>query len=251
MAEVDSPMLGARQYMAAVRSMLDRIAETQLDAIAAAADAIIRSFQQDGLLYIFGTGHSHLMAEEGHYRAGGLAPVVPMISSSLMLHEGAVVSTRLERLSGIGPAMLTRYPVTEHDTVIVYSNSGVNAAPVEAAMAAKERRMTVIAVVARAYASAAPAGATGRKLAEIADIVIDNQGVPGDALVEVQATGLRVGPASTITGAFILNSILTEVAWRLADAGGDLPIYISANMPGAVAHNAALIARFRPRNPHL
>jgi uncharacterized phosphosugar-binding protein len=89
--------------------------------------------------------------------------------------------------------------------------------------------------------------------------VIDNHGVPGDALVAVQETGLRTGPASTISGAFILNAILTEVAWRLASTAANagreavaaVPIYISANMPGALDHNASLVARYRGRNPHL
>jgi uncharacterized phosphosugar-binding protein len=82
--------------------------------------------------------------------------------------------------------------------------------------------------------------------------VIDNHGVPGDALVAVGEGGLRTGPGSTIAGAFILNAILTEVAWRLAQASpDDVPIYISANMPGALAHNTGLVARYRSRNPHL
>jgi uncharacterized phosphosugar-binding protein len=242
---------GARRYMARVRELLDTIATTQAAAIAAAADAVVRSLRTDGRLYLFGSGHSHMLAEEGHYRAGGLAAVVPVLATGLMLHEGAVVSTQFERTSGLGPLILSRYGLTERDAIIIFSNSGVNAAPVETAQAAKASRATVIAVVALDYAASAPAGPSGRKLADIADIVIDNHGVPGDALVEVGATGLRTGAASTVSGAFILNAILTEVAWRLAELGGEPPIYISANMPGAAEHNRELIERYRPRNPHL
>ncbi len=270
------PLPGANHYMQAVRNLLDAVAADQGTGIAAAATAIVASLQAGGLLYLFGTGHSHMLAEEGHYRAGGLAPVVPVLASPLMLHESAVVSTRLERTPGVGGAVLSRYALSAADTIIIFSNSGVNAVPVEAALAAKEAGATVVAVVALNYAATVPAGPSGRKLADIADIVIDNHGVPGDALVAIPNTGpkggetpsLRTGPASTISGAFILNAILTEVAWRLATAaetgGGetgaetgpeagavDLPIYISANMPGALAHNAGLVARFRTRNPHL
>jgi uncharacterized phosphosugar-binding protein len=248
-------MPGATRYMQAVRQLLDTIAADQGQAIAAAATAIVTSLQAGGLLYLFGTGHSHMLAEEGHYRAGGLAPVVPVLAGPLMLHESAVVSTRLERTPGVGAAVLSRYGLDPADTIIIFSNSGVNAVPVETALAAKEAGATVVAVVALDYAASVPAGPTGRKLADIADIVVDNHGVPGDALVEVRDTGLRTGPASTISGAFILNAILTEVAWRL-EQGGDsavqpLPIYISANMPGAIDHNAALVAQYRARNPHL
>ena len=242
---------GASRYMANVQALLQTIADTQMVAIEAAATAIVRALRQDGLLYLFGTGHSHMLCEEGHYRAGGLAPVCPILATALMLHEGSGTSTILERTSGVGPAVLPRYPVTDRDVIMIFSNSGVNAVPVETALAAKEKGMTVIAIVALDYAVTVPAGPTGRKLADIADIVIDNQGVPGDALVAVGESGLRTGPGSTITGAFILNAILTEVAWRIAGAGGEPPIYISANMPDAAAHNVALVERYRTRNPHL
>ncbi|MEJ5248607.1 MAG: SIS domain-containing protein [Caldilinea sp.] len=242
---------GATRYMEQVQRLLQVIAETQTAAIDAAATAITQALRNGGQLYLFGTGHSHMLAEEGHYRAGGLAPVCPILSSALMLHEGAVTSTLMERTSGLGPAVLARYPVGPEDVIMIFSNSGVNAVPVETALAAKQRGMTVIAVVARAYAATVAPGPSGKKLADVADIVIDNQGVPGDALVEIGSSGLRTGPSSTVAGAFILNAILTEVAWRLANVDGEAPIYISANMPNAAAHNAALVQRFRSRNPHL
>ncbi|MFO7632199.1 MAG: SIS domain-containing protein [Caldilinea sp.] len=242
---------GASRYMESVQMLLQTIADTQMAAIDAAASAIVEALQHNGMLYLFGTGHSHMLCEEGHYRAGGLAAVCPMLSTTLMLHEGAVASTLLERTSGIGPVLFTRYPVTDRDVIMIFSNSGVNAVPVETALAAKQKGMTVIAVTALDYAATVPAGPTGRKLADIADIVIDNQGVPGDALVAVGESGLRTGPGSTIAGAFILNATLTEVAFRLASEGGEPPIYISANMPNAAAHNAALVARYRTRNLHL
>jgi uncharacterized phosphosugar-binding protein len=242
---------GATEYMARIQSVLQQIAATQMSAIGAAVDAMVAALRQEGVIYLFGTGHSHMLAEEGHYRAGGLAPVCPVLSSALMLHEGAVTSTQLERTSGVGPAILNRYAIGDHDVIVIFSNSGVNAVPVETALAAKAKGMTVIAVVALDYAAAVPAGPTGRKLADIADIVVDNQGVPGDALVAVGNSGLRTGPASTITGAFLLNAMLTEVTWRIAAEGGQPPVYVSGNMPGAAAHNATLVARYRPRNPHL
>jgi len=245
------PLPGATRYMARVQMLLETIADTQLPAIDAAATAIVTAIQKGGLLYLFGSGHSHLLCEEGHYRAGGLASVCPILATGLMLHEGAVTSTLLERTSGVGPAILLRYPITDQDVLLIFSNSGVNAVPVEVALAAKAKGTTVIAVVALDYAAAIPAGSTGCKLADIADIVIDNHGVPGDALVTIGARGVRTGPGSTIAGAFILNTILTEVAWRIAEGDGEPPIYISANMPNAAAHNAALVDLYRTRNPHL
>ena len=244
-------LAGALQYMQHVQELLQAIVETQQEAIAAAAQAIEEAVRQEGMLYLFGTGHSHLLCEEGHYRAGGLAAVCPMLSSALMLHEGAVVSTLLERTSGIGPALLSRYALSARDVLMVFSNSGVNAVPVETALAAKERGLTVIAVTALDYAATVPAGPSGRKLAEIADIVLDNQGLPGDALVPVGASGVRTGAASTVTGAFSLNAVLVEVVCRLTGADEVPPVYISANLPNSADHNARLVNRYRTRNPHL
>lgn len=242
---------GAGLYVKAVREKLEAIIETQGDVIDRAVEAVVRAITAGGLVYLFGTGHSHMLAEEGHYRAGGLAPVCPILSSPLMLHEGAVTSTRLERTSGLGPAILDRYPLAAQDVLILFSNSGVNTVPVEVALAAKERGVTLIAVMAKAYAEQAKPGPTGQKVSDIADIVIDNQGPPGDALVEIGATGLKTGPFSTIGGAFILNAILTEAAYRIAAQGQRPPVYISANMPGAAENNAALVEKYRARNPHL
>lgn len=239
---------GARAYMQAVRERLDTIASTQQTVVDKAASAIVEAVTADGKVYIFGTGHSHMMAEEGFFRAGGLAAVCPIFSSSLMLHEGAVASGQFERTPGVASILLNRYQPNARDVLIVFSNSGVNAAPVEMAISGKTIGMKVIAVVSLSYAAQAKAGPTGKKLAEVADIVIDNCGIPGDALVEIGETNLRVGPLSTVAGAFILNAIFTEVAWRIHERGLAAPVFISSNIPNSAEHNAKLIEKYR--NPH-
>jgi uncharacterized phosphosugar-binding protein len=242
---------GAQAYMQAARERLDAIAEQESDAIDRAAAAVVETVEAGGMVFLFGTGHSHMLAEEGHYRAGGLAAVCPVLFSSLMLHEGAVTSTKLERTSGLGPMVFARYRPTPNDILVIFSNSGVNTVPVETALAAKEIGLKVIAVIAGEYAAQVPVGPAGKKLAEVADIVLDNHGVPGDALVTLDNSGLHVGPLSTIAGAFILNAVLTEAVWRINEKGGVPPVYISANMPGAIEHNLALVEENRARNPHL
>jgi uncharacterized phosphosugar-binding protein len=237
----------ARAYLDAAIHAIERVRDGQAEGIAAAVAACILAARGDRLIYLFGTGHSHMLAEEGHYRAGGLACVVPVLSTTVMLHEGAVAGTRLERLSGIAEAVLSRYGLTAGDVLFVFSNSGVNAVPVEAAAIGKARGATVVAITSDAYSRAAAAGRP--RLAEAADIVIDNGLPPGDALIEV-ADGLRAGPGSTVVGAAILDAVLAAAAAGLA-ADGDPPVYVSANMPGAAARNAALVARYRSRNPHL
>jgi uncharacterized phosphosugar-binding protein len=132
--------------------------------------------------------------------------------------------------------------------LIIASNSGVNAAPTEAADYGREIGATVIAITSLAYSTAIANGR--RRLADLADIVLDNGLPPGDALVELPDTDMKVGPASTVVGATLLNAIFAEVAAELS-RDGNPPVYRSANMPGAKDINQALVSKYRPRNPHL
>ena len=213
-----------------------------------AAEAIIAAARSDHRIYVFGTGHSHVLAEEVHYRAGGLAITVPILSSTTMLHEGAVASTVYERTEGIVRPIFASYGIKPGDVLFVISNSGVNAAPIEAAKVGREIGATVIAITSVAYSTASAKGRT--RLADLADIVLDNGAPPGDAVLDVPGSDLKVGPVSTAIGVTIMNAILAEVAAKLS-ADGDAPIYLSANMPGAKEINERLVERYRPRNPHL
>jgi uncharacterized phosphosugar-binding protein len=239
----------AAAYLTDLAVRVARLAEENTLSIAAAADAVEHAAKADGLVYIFGTGHSHTMAEEAHYRAGGLALTVPILSTPLMVHEGAVASTAFERMPGVIVPVFEHYPMGPNDVLIIVSNSGVNTATVEAAQLGKARGATVIAITSVEYSKQAARGRT--RLAEVADIVLDNGAPPGDAIMNVPDSELRVGPISTSIGAALMNAVFAEVAVRLQSSGTDAPIYLSANMPGAKEVNDALIARYRPRNRHL
>jgi uncharacterized phosphosugar-binding protein len=236
-------------YLADLADRITSIRSTAAQSLERAAEVMAACIQHDGLIYIFGSGHSHMLAEEAHFRAGGLAAAVPMLAAATMLHEAATAGTKLERLPGLVPALLARYPVGPKDVMIVVSTSGVNAAPVEAAMFGKARGATVIAITSESYSQAV---ANGRpRIADLADIVLDNGAPPGDATQDAGADGLMVGPVSTVIGAALLNAALAETARRLVASGGPAPIYLSANMPGAADRNEDLIRRYQPRNPHL
>ncbi|MBN9221982.1 MAG: SIS domain-containing protein [Mesorhizobium sp.] len=239
----------AAAYLSELAARVGRLMEQNAEAIAAAAAAVERTAKADGLVYIFGTGHSHTMAEEAHYRAGGLAFTVPILSTPLMVHEGAVASTAFERMSGVIVPVFEHYPMDANDVLIVVSNSGVNAATVEAAQLGKQRGATVVAITSQDYSRQAAHGRT--RLADVADIVLDNGAPPGDAIMRVPGGELRVGPISTSIGAALMNAVFAEVAVRLQSSGADAPVYLSANMPGAKEVNEGLIARYRKRNRHL
>ncbi len=238
----------AQIYLKAAQDLLSAAAQTQSDAILRAAALCTEAIARGGVIYIFGTGHSHLMAEEGHFRAGGLACVVPILSTTVMVHEGAIASTKMERMSGLADVILARYPLGADDALFVFSTSGVNAVPVEAARYARTQGTPVIGVTSLAYSTAA---ANGRqRLADVSDVVIDSGAPAGDAVVPID-DGVSAGPVSTLLGAAMLNAVLVQAAADLAERGLEAPVYRSANMPGANEHNRRLVERYRARNPHL
>lgn len=238
----------ADAYFDALCERLSELKTSAAEPVRAAADAVVRAARNDNLVYVFGTGHSHTLAEEVHYRAGGLALAVPILATATMLHEGAVASTAMERTEGVVGPIFARYGIEKGDVLFVISNSGVNAAPLEAAHIGREIGCTVIAITSLAYSTSS---ANGReKLADLADITIDNGIPPGDAIVGLPGTELKSGPASTVIGAALINAIFAQAAHHLAEDGAP-PIYLSANMPGAKETNKALVDRYRARNRHL
>ena len=241
----------ADAYLDNLTNRLSAIRETLAPEIAKAEEMILAAARNDGRAFLFGTGHSHMLAEEVHYRAGGLAITVPILASPLMLHEGASASSVHERTPGYVRPIFDRYDIRRGDVLIITSNSGVNASTIEAAEIGRERGASIIALTSVAYSEEVAAARGGiRRLADFADLVLDNGAPAGDAVIEVPGSPLRVGPVSTAVGVAILNAIFAGVAAQLA-LDGDAPIYLSANMPGAADINRALVERFRPRNPHL
>ncbi len=232
--------------------MIESLQEEQLGSIREAGRLVAEVLRADRLVHVFGTGHSHMLAEEGLYRAGGLAPVNAILESGLMLHEGAAVSTRLEKLPGYSPIVADKYGFEEGDLLVVVSNSGVNAAPVEIALLAREAGLKVLAISSVAYSkSVEPKPGVPARLYEIADLTLDNLGEPGDAIVEVDGTGLKVGPTSTVIGAALLNAVFVEATCAIASEGMEPPVYRSSNMTGAPEHNRRLVERFGGRIRHL
>ncbi|MFA1674981.1 SIS domain-containing protein [Rhizobium mongolense] len=235
-------------YFSKLIGRLEALKKSLAEPMAKAAAVILDAARHDKRVYVFGTGHSHMLAEEVHYRAGGLAFTVPVLIGSAMLHEGAVISSVYERTQGLVRPVLERYGMQPGDVIIIASNSGVNAAPIEAADYGREIGAKVIAVTSVAYSSAIANGR--RRLVDIADVVLDNGLPPGDAVLDLAGSGLKVGPVSTAVGATVLNAIFAEVASVLSKSG-DAPVYLSANMPGAAEVNQRLVKKYRPRNPHL
>ena len=235
-------------YRDIVVTVIDRILASQADSLDAARAAIVEALTRDRLIYVSGSGHSHMLAEEVFYRAGGLAPVQAILIPELMLHEGARRSTVLEREEGRAAAVLAPYDLGEGDVLFVASNSGRNAFPIEMALLAKERGVKTIAITSLAHARAVSSRhASGKRLFEIADIVIDNCGVLGDAGLAVPGHAARMGPSSTIAGVFILNALMAEAVADLAARGVAADVYISANTGEGPTEQPDIAERWAPR----
>lgn len=226
--------------------VLERIRTTQRERIAGAARVAQRTIEAGGIIYIFGCGHSHLIAMDNFYRAGGLCNVSPILDVSLMLHDGAAKSSRLEKTPGLAASVLERYCLTEQDCLFVVSTSGKNAVPVEMAKAAKNQGIPTVAVVSGAY-FADP----GEKLYQCANLYIDNCVPHGDAVIELPGCDAPMGSVSTAASAFILQSVLLEAAAAAAQRGFKPPIYLSGNVAGGAEFNKALIREYMPRIKHL
>jgi uncharacterized phosphosugar-binding protein len=243
-------MSPTERYLDGAEQLLHAAVGAAAPAIATAGALLADRFDRDGILYVFGSGHSHIFAEEAFYRAGGAARVCPILKPEHMLHEGARRSTVLERQSGLAAQLLDGYPIDpERDVLLVVSNSGANALPVEVAELARSRGILVLAITSVAYATASTQ--SGRRLHEVADVVLDNRCPPGDALVEIGPGLPRVGPASSVVGLALLNSVIVETLARQVASGNQPDIYLSAGMPDAAEHNARTAEFFSHRIPHL
>lgn len=220
----------------------------QSDAIEAAAAAVAASIAADGMLHVFGTGHSHLIAEELFYRAGGLAAVNPILIEGLLLHAGAELSTTLERVPGLGQVIFDRLDAQPTDTLLVVSNSGSNVIARELVALARANGMTTIALVSLAHATSSTARIPGeQRIDQLADIVLDNRGLAGDAATAVEGVDNPMGPTSTVIGAAIVNILAMTAAAAAARAGTPPVVFASSNVAGGDERNRAALAAYRRR----
>ena len=219
------------EYQEKSLEQLNRIVSVQEDLIKQSARWLADCIVNDHIIHTFGTGHSHMIGLELFVRAGGLANVNAMLDTMVLTSEGSRRSAEIERISGLSKIIFDQHKVAENDIMIIISNSGRNAMPLEMAMIAKEKGIKSIAITSleqsKKYPSRHP---SGKKLYEIADLVLDNCVPPGDGLLDIG--GNLTGAASTLSGIFLINLIATE-AMKIANAKGvKLPIFHSQNIDG-------------------
>lgn len=238
-------------YYAKILELLDIIMNKERDKIEKSAEAITeRITKNDGLLYVLGSGHSMLIAQEMFTRAGGLMQVNAILDPALSTLFQAK-ALKVERMSGYAKIILDYYGLSKNDAIIIVSVSGINAVPVEAAIEAKKIGAYVIALTSVEWSTAVPQDLVnkrnryGKRLFELADIFIDNHVPFGDAVVKVGNFVKPVAPVSTVVNSFIVNLIVAKVAQNCADKGIDPPVWSSSNVPGGSEMDAPYVEKYR------
>ena len=233
-------------YYKDVINLLNYIHDTQQDNMQKAARLVADTIKSNGIIYIFGCGHSHLLSLDCFYRAGGLANVCPMLDTDLMLHNGAVKSSGMEKMTGVSQYVFDRYCLTKNDMLIVISTSGKNAVPVEMIKEAKTNGIPNFSICSSYYFDDSK-----EMLYQFSDFYIDNCVPKGDAIAEISNCKANMGSVSTVAGSFILQSVLADGAELAASEGAEVPIYKSGNIEGGSEYNKGIVEMYYHRIKHL
>ena len=240
------------EYIETAKSIIEKISTDGAEQIEKAADIFSRTLMSNKKIFLFGTGHSHMLAEELFYRAGGLVNIQPVLVEPLMLHISASDSTLAERVEGYADKIFAEYSMNSGDTIVIISNSGRNGVVVDMALLCKEKGLSVIALtnLEHTYAGASR-HQSGKRLCEIADTVLDNFGCVGDACVCVEGVDGKICPTSTVTGALILNAVVAQTVDICAKQGFCPEHFASSNVDGGDEINSIILEKYKKEIKHL
>ncbi|HSP34058.1 MAG TPA: SIS domain-containing protein [Thermoanaerobaculia bacterium] len=231
------------QYRERITAVLDKIFSTQTDNIRRAAEMMAGSVASGGLVHLFGSGHSVLPVQDVFPRYGSFPVFHPLMDARLMWQNvigsgGAKGLLWLERQEGYTRVLFENEPIRSGDVMIVFSHGGMNAAGIDVAIEARKRGLKVVAITSMDNQRRAQSShSSGKKLSDVADIVIDNCVPAEDALVNVDGWKAPVAAGSTVAFVTIANSIVAEVAAQLAKRGKSFPTFVSPNVPGIPRDN--------------
>ena len=230
----------ALAWIAAADGVLRRIADTQAGAIEEASAWCADTIAGDGLVHLFGTGHSRIPVEEMFPRYGSYPGFNPRVELSMTFHTQVVGANGqrqamfIERVPGLAEVILSNFVFGPNDVMIVFSAGGLSAVPVEMARGARRRGLKVIAVTSVEQSmSDEPYPAVGSRLLDEADLVIDLCTPHADALIEIDGLDTPVGPGSTIAAVAIVNSIKVRTAQLLVERRQMPPVITRASVVGA------------------
>ena len=245
--------MSSEKYFSQISNIVKPIEQTQQPAIEKAAAAMAESIKSEGLVYLFGSGHSVIPVLDIFPRYGSFVGFCPIYDPRLMWFNvvgpgGARELLWLERQEGYAENVLASYVLEPRDSILGFSHGGVNAAPVEVAIEAKSRGLTVITVSSHQnYRQAQATHSSGKQLPDIADIAIDNCVPPEDALVGVDGIQEKFAAGSTVAGVSIAMALVAEVGSRLVKSGHKPPTFVSPNVGLEPDHNQQVFVEFARR----
>ena len=228
------------QYLAAVRAAIDAIEATQLPVIKQAAAHFVAAILKGRVVHVFGTGHSRMAVEEMFPRYGSFPGFHPIVELAMTFHNPVVGANGqrqamfLENVQGFGAVLWRNFVTSPDDVLLAISTSGCNAVTVDVALEAKRRGMFVAALTSLAHAGVSTSRhESGRKLHEVADLVLDQQAPAGDSAVWISGLETPVAPLSSVTSCAIINLVKAEVARLLTEAGSPPKVLTAACHLGA------------------
>ena len=235
-------MGAASTYLTAAKGILEQICDTQMSAIESAAEICTASIAGDGLVHMFATGHSRMFVEEMYPRHGSFPGFHPIVELSLTYHTQVVGANGqrqamfIEHVEGLAAVILRNFVLRPPDSFLIFSNSGVNEVIVDMALEVQKLNLPVIAVVSQAHCEVSPSKhSSGKKLIDVADVVIDTCTPPGDAMVRIEGLDDPVGPGSTIGAAAVTNALKSVVAEKLTALGKPPLVLTSSYFIGSEA----------------
>jgi len=241
--------MSAKAYIEQAIAALRKMMSSQGENFSRAADLLQRAITGGKSIFSFGASHSFILTEELVYRTGGLMLVNPIYPHGMNLFvRPMTLTSKLERVAGLGRELLESSPAREGDVLIIASTSGRNSVVIDMALAARENKIGLVGVTSLEYSRGVNSRhPSGKKLADLCDVVIDNGAPYGDAVVEIPGFPQKVGPLSTLTGVAAVNAVAAEVVSRLVRRGVQPPVFMSANIDGADEYNARLLEENRQR----
>lgn len=239
----------AQSYINTCLTMLQRLRDEQMGKIQEAARIIAEAIIGGHSFFAFGCTHSNLPVQEVFYRAGGLMLVNPIFPPGLSLDtRPPTMTSQMEQMEGYGRLIFRNVPAKEGDVLVLISTSGRNAVPIEVAMEAKKRGLTVIAITALDYSrSLTSRHSSGKKVYELADLVLDNYSPRGDAALELEGLPQKTGSTSGVVASVMMHAIISQVVENLMAKGFAPPIYMSGNLDGGAEHNEHMLEAYKDR----
>jgi uncharacterized phosphosugar-binding protein len=230
----------AERFFHESMTRLQTLLESQRAALDQASSWCTDAIAAEGLVHLFGCGHSRMLCEEMTPRQGCFVGWHTIVELALSFHNfivgpnGLRQSLHLEKTPGYAEQILRNFAFGPKDVLIVISTSGIREVIIEMAEGAKKRGLKVIGVVSRAHCEQAkPAHVSGKKLIDVADVILDNGAPVGDTLVALEGAPGKTGPFSTLGGAMLMNLLRCEVAQRLADRGIEVVFLPSHQFAGS------------------